>query len=274
MRAGRTVGAISSVRKASDSPVMAAAARLGLAARAFVYLVIGWLAIQIALGHSSQQANQKGALADIAQHSGGLVLLWILGIGFAAYAVWRASEVAFGVAGEGKKAGPRVQSVVRAVVYASLSVTTFAFIAGRSRQGQAQQQETATAKLMKHGYGRWLVALAGLIVVAVGVAMIIEGVTKKFEKHLRMNELHGATRTVVVRLGVVGTVARGVVFAVAGALGVDAAITFDPSKSTGLDGALRTLADRAYGPWLLGALAVGLIAFGLYGFAAARWAKT
>ncbi len=55
---------------------------------------------------------------------------------------------------------------------------------------------------------------------------------------------------------------------------LDAAITFDPAKSTGLDGALRTLANRAYGPWLLGALALGLIAFGIYGLAAARWAKT
>jgi Domain of Unknown Function (DUF1206) len=78
----------------------------------------------------------------------------------------------------------------------------------------------------------------------------------------------------VLRLGMIGTTARGVVFAIAGALVVDAAVTYDAAKSTGLDGALRTLADRPYGPWLLGALALGLIAFGLYGFAAARWAKT
>jgi hypothetical protein len=261
-------------RHASDSRGMEAAARLGLGARAFVYLVIGWLAIQIALGHSKEQANQKGALADVARHSFGMVLLWALALGFAGYAVWRLSEVVFGTAAEGDKLGPRVQSFVRAVVYGFLSVTAFAFIAGRSGQGQAQQQETATAKLMKHGYGRWLVGLVGLIVVAVGVGMIIEGITKKFEKQLQMKELHGAIRTIVVRLGVVGSVARGIVFAVAGALAMDAAISFDPAKSTGLDGALRTLANRAYGPWLLGAVALGLIAFGLYGFAAARWAKT
>ena len=77
----------------------------------------------------------------------------------------------------------------------------------------------------------------------------------------------------MVRLGIVGTTARGIVFAIAGALVLDAAITFNPAKSTGLDGALRTLADRAYGPWLLGALALGLIAFGIYGLAAARWTK-
>ncbi|MCW2542326.1 MAG: hypothetical protein JWN95_4051 [Frankiales bacterium] len=263
-----------SAREASDSPAMAAAARFGLAARAFVYLVIGWLAIQIALGHRTQQANQKGALAEVAGHSYGTVLLWILGLGFACYALWRLSEAAFGVAGEGRKAGPRVQSLVRGIIYAALCVTTFVFIAGGARRGQAQQQQTATAKVMKHGYGRWLVGLVGIIVVVVGVMMIVEGVTKKFEKQLRMNELHGTVRKVVVRLGVVGTIARGIVFAIAGALVVDAAVTYDATKSTGLDGALRTLANQAYGPWLLGLLAVGLIVFGIYGFAAARWAKT
>jgi hypothetical protein len=108
----------------------------------------------------------------------------------------------------------------------------------------------------------------------VGLGMVSEGLRRKFEKQLQMNELHGATRTAVVRLGMIGTTARGVVFAVAGALVVAAAVNYDASKSTGLDGALRTLADRPYGPWLLGVLAVGLIAFGLYGLAAARYAKT
>lgn len=266
--------AISTARTASNGPVMAGAARLGLAARAFVYLVIGWLAIQIAFGHRTQQANQKGALADIAGHPAGLVLLWVLGVGFACYALWRLSEAAFGTAADGKKAGPRLQSLARAIAYAALCVTTFAFIAGRSRQGQAQQQETATASLMKHGYGRWLVGLLGLIVIGVGLAMIAEGVTKKFEKQLRMHELHGVSKAVVVRLGMIGTIARGLVFAVAGGLVLDAAITFRPAKSTGLDGALRTLANQAYGRWILTVVALGLIAFGLYGFAAARWAKT
>jgi hypothetical protein len=253
---------------------MHAAARLGLAARAFIYLVIGWIACQIALGHRSEQANQKGALADLASHPGGLAVLYVLGLGFVAYAVWRSSEVAFGAAGEGNKAGPRLQSLVRAVVYGALAITTFIFIAGGSRQGQAQQQMTLTAKLMRHEYGRWLVGVAGTVVVVVGLAMVIEGVTKKFERQLQLNELHGATRTWVIRTGVLGTIARGLVFALAGVLAVDAAVTYDAAKSAGLDGALRTLANRPYGPWLLGIVALGLIAFAIYGFAAARWAKT
>lgn len=249
-------------------------ARFGLAARAFVYLVIGWLAVQIARGHGSHQANQRGALSDIAQHSYGLVLLWILGFGFAAYALWRLSEAAVGTAAEGDETGPRLQSLVRGIIYAALSVTTFSFIAGTSKQSQSQQQATVTAQLMKHDFGRWLVGLIGLLVVIVGLSMIVEGVRKKFEKQLRMSELSGRTRAVVIWLGVVGTTARGIVFAIAGVLVVDAAVTFDAHKSTGLDGALRTLADQPYGPWILGILALGLIAFGLYGFAAARWTKT
>ena len=126
---------------------------------------------------------------------------------------------------------------------------------------------------MRHGYGRWLVGLAGVIVVAIGIAMIVEGATRKFENQLKLAELRGSARTTVVALGMVGTIARGIVFAIAGILVIDAASRSTPAKSTGLDGALRTLADRAYGPWLLGILALGLIAFGIYGVAAARWAK-
>ncbi|MDP9117836.1 MAG: DUF1206 domain-containing protein [Actinomycetota bacterium] len=263
-----------SARRVSDSPQLAAVGRFGLAVRGLIYLVIGWIAFQIALGDGSQQANQRGALAEVAHHSYGTVALWVLGSGFAAYALWRLSEAAFGTAAEGRKAGPRLQSLVRAIVYAAFAVTTFGFIAGTSTQSQNQQQVTATAKLMKHGLGRWMVGLVGLIIVVVGVAMVIEGLRRKFEKQLRMDELNGRTRLVVVRLGMLGTTARGIVFAVAGALVIEAAIIYDPAKSTGLDGALRTLADRAYGSWLLGALAVGLIAFGLYGLATARYAKT
>jgi len=128
--------------------------------------------------------------------------------------------------------------------------------------------------VMRHDGGRWLVGLVGLVVVAVGLALIVEGVRKKFTKQLRMNELTGRKRKVVVRAGLIGNVARGIVFALAGVLVIDAAVTYDPGKSTGLDGSLRTLADRSYGPWVLGILAAGLIVFGLYGLAEARWAKT
>jgi hypothetical protein len=267
-------GARREVRRASRSHTMSGLARFGLAARAFVYLVIGWLAVQIALGHHTQQANQRGALAEVAQNTVGLVLLWLIAFGFGAYALWRLSEAAFGTAAEGSKAGPRIQSGVRGLVYAGLCVSAFSFIAGTSHSSQSKQQATLTARVMRHDLGRWLVGLVGAVVVIVAIVLIVEGVTRKFETELRMGDMSPAQRRVVSVLGAVGTVARGVVFGVAGGLVVSAAVNFDPAQSTGLDGAVRTLADQPYGPALLGVLAFGLISFGVYGFAAARWAKT
>jgi hypothetical protein len=261
------------VRQAARSNAIAWLARFGLSARAFIYLMIGWLAIQTARGHRAHEANQRGAIADVAQHSFGMVVLWALGLGFTAYALWRLAEAFAGTAAEGRKTGPRLKSLVRGIVYAALAISTFAFIAGTSRQSQTSQQQSWTARTMQHDGGRWLVGIVGLVVLFVGLGMIVEGITRKFRRQLRMYEMSATTRRWVTRLGAVGTIARGIVFALAGALVLDAAVTFDPSKSSGLDGALRTLADRNYGPWLLGAVALGLIAFGLYGFAAARWAK-
>ncbi len=251
-----------------------AAGRIGLAARGFVYLVIGWLAIQIARGHRTHEANQRGALADVAGHSFGLALLWVLALGFAAYALWRFSEAAYGTAADGDKTSARLKSLARGAIYAGLCVSTFLFIAGSSRQNQSKQQATLTARVMRHTFGQWLVGLVGVVVLIIGVGMMANGLRRKFEKNLKMHELHGATRTVVVWAGTIGTTARGVVFAIAGALVIDAAVTFDPKKSQGLDGALRTLAGQPYGPWLLGLVAAGLIVFGLYGFALSRWGKT
>lgn len=263
-----------SARRASRSEPMSVLARAGLAARAFVYLVIGWLAIQIAFGHGNHEADQRGAFADIKQHTLGATLLWALALGFVAYALWRLTEAVFGSAAEGKRAGPRAKSATRAVVYAVLSASTFSFILGTSTQSQAQQQATFTARAMKHTGGRFLVAAVGAVVVVIGLAMIFEGVSRKFEQQLDMGELTGRTRSVVVGMGVIGTIARGIVFTLAGALVIDAAVSYDAQKSTGLDGALRTLADRAYGPWLLGVVALGLVVFGLFGLAEVRWAKT
>jgi hypothetical protein len=263
-----------SARRASRSSTMDGLARFGLSARGFVYVVVGWLGLQIAVGNHPHQANQRGAFAEIAQNDLGLVLLWILGFGLGAYALWRLAVAAFGTGPDGAGKGARAQSAVRGLVYAGLCVSTFTFIAGASRTSQSKQQATLTARVMRNEFGRWLVGAVGLVVVAIGLYLVWEGFTRRFEKTLRMAEMSQRTRAVVSWLGAVGTAARGAVFAVAGVLVVAAAVTFDPRKSTGLDGAMRTLADQPYGPWLVGALAVGLITFGLFGFAEARWART
>jgi ABC-type Fe3+ transport system permease subunit len=130
---------------------------------------------------------------------------------FAGTSTLRGRKLIQGAAGDGRSPGPRLQALVRGFIYVSLCVTTFSFIGGRSQQGQSQQQVTLTARVMKHAYGRWLIGIVCVIVVVVGLGMVVEGVTKKFQKQLRMQAMSRRTRTVVLRLGTVGTIARGLV---------------------------------------------------------------
>src|SRR5450755_4979769 len=151
-------------RRASDSQGAHVLARAGLTARGVIYILIGWVALLVALGHSSHEADQQGALQLLAGKPYGLVSLWLLAIGFAAYALWRLSEAAFGVTGEGNGAGPRLKSLVRALVYASFAFTTFAVIGG-AHASQSGQEQDLSARVMRHPGGQWAVGIVGLIIV-------------------------------------------------------------------------------------------------------------
>jgi hypothetical protein len=261
-----------SARRASDSPAARALARAGLTARGVIYILIGWVAILVALGESSRQADQQGALQLLARQPYGLVSLWLIGIGFAAYALWRLSEAAFGVTGEGNGAGPRLKSLARAVIYAGFAYLTFQVISG-SAGSQTKKQQDLTAKVMHHSGGRWLVGLVGLIIVIAGLTLVFEGIRRKFMKFLETSRMSLRTRRIVERLGVTGTIARGVVFALVGVLVVEAAVTYKPAKAGGIDKALLTLRNQPFGEFLLILAALGLIVFGIYALCEARWRK-
>jgi uncharacterized membrane protein len=117
------------------------------------------------------------------------------------------------------------------------------------------------------------VGIIGLIVVIAGVALIAQGIRRRFMRQLQTSQMSPRTRRIVEWLGVIGTVARGVVFALAGVLVIDAAVTYSPSKAGGVDNALLTLRDQPFGVFLLGLAAVGLIIFGVYGLCEARWRR-
>jgi succinate dehydrogenase/fumarate reductase cytochrome b subunit len=248
-------------------------ARAGLTARGIIYLLIGVVAVLVAFGHSTQQADQQGALQLLAGKPYGLVALVALGVGFAGYALWRLSEAAFGVTGDANGAGPRLKSLARAVIYAFFAFLTFEVIAGRATGSQTQKQQDVTAKVLQHAGGRWLIGIAGLIVVICGLVLVSEGIRRKFMKYLRTAQMSRRTRQVVKVLGVIGTIARGVVFGIAGILVIEAAVTHDAGKAGGIDKALLTLRDQPFGQFLLALAALGLIIFGIYGLCEARWRK-
>jgi hypothetical protein len=262
---------VSAVRDGADSCPLGWAARLGLTARGVVYLLMGLLAVLVARG-AAAEVDQKGALAQVVARPFGELVVAAMAAGFAGYALWRLSEAAFGVSGEGRRVGPRVQSLVRGLVYAALALSALAVLQG-SRTSQASQQQSLTARTMQQPGGRWLVAAIGLVVLGVGVALVIEGVRLRFMRYFPAGSLSPRVRHAVRVLGAVGTVARGLVFALTGGLVVAAAWTYDPAKASGLDGALKTLRDQPFGPLLLTAAGAGLVAFGLYGLAEARYRR-
>jgi Domain of Unknown Function (DUF1206) len=262
------------MRRAAKSETLGRLARLGLAARASIYLLIGALAVAVAFGRSTSETDQRGAMQDLNRHAFGHLILWVIAVGLAAYALWRFSEAAFGVVGDGRDLGPRVKSFVRGCIYAFFALSAFQIALGQATGSQAGQQENISAQVMRHSGGRVAVGILGAVVVAVGVALVIEGLTHKFERYLDESSMTPETHRIVKVLGVIGTAARGAVFALAGVFVIQAAWDYQPQKAAGLDGALRSLRDTAAGPWLLGVVAVGLVAFGLYGFAEARWRRT
>ena len=269
--AGHTASAAG--RDAASSRWLQWLARGGLVARGAMYLLIGVLAVQIAFGSGGKQADTSGALRAVAAHPGGIVVLWLLAVGFAGLAIWRFAEVVYGQAGPGgRKAGKRLGSLARAVVYAFICGTVVSFILGTGGKTSGNtQSKDATATLMAHGGGRWLVALIGIGIGIGGVALAVYGIRRKFLEHLRMAQMSRSTAKVVKTLGLVGYVARGVVFCVAGGFLVDAAVSFSPQKAQGIDGSLLKLATTPVGPGLLVAVALGLVVFGVYSGCEARW---
>jgi hypothetical protein len=261
--------AVDAAQNAANSTPMSWLARIGLTARGVVYLMMGWLAVLVATGGKAN-VDQRGALTEVLAAPFGTALVWMLALGFGAYSLWRLSEAAFGVTGEPPGAGPRLKSLARAIAYAVLAVSSVSLLNG-SRGTQAGQQGHLAGAVMSHAGGRWLVAIAGLALVAVGLVMVREGWSAKFMRYF--GHLPSELRRAVVLLGRVGTVARGIVFAVTGILVVAAAWTATAAKAGGIDQAFKTLLAQPYGTVLVAGLGLGLIVFGVYGLAEAAWRR-
>jgi len=254
---------------AANSRPMGWLARIGLAARGLVYVMVGWLAVLVGLGGRAN-IDQRGALTEVLAQPFGAAMLWLLTIGFAAYALWRLSEAAFGATGEGRKAGPRLRSLARGVAYLSLAFTARSLQQGASGT-QAGQQGNLAGTVMQHTGGRWIVGIVGIVVLVIGLAMVREGWSTTFLR--AFESLTPGLREAVIWLGRTGTIARGVVFAVSGLLVVVAAWTVDPAKAGGVDQAFRTLLQQPFGTVLVVLLGAGLILFGIYGLAEALWRR-
>jgi hypothetical protein len=265
----------------SRHEAVASAGRAGLTARGVVYVLIGVLAVRVAIGDGGHQADRQGALHQIATQPFGTFLLWALAVGFACMTLWRGALAVVGTPGtnaggnNGKKeAGSRLLNAGRAVFYAFVCWGTATYAAGSGSSGSGDQKSKDwTASALKLPAGRWLVGAVGCAFIVVGAVLAVRAAKRSFLKKLETGRMGPRTRTVVTASGTAGGIARGAVFAGAGVFIVVAAVRFDPKQAKGMDDTLRSFADTAAGPCLLIAVAVGLVLFGVFSFASARWRR-
>ena len=254
-------------------------ARMGYAAKGVVYLIIGVLALQAALGRGGQTTDSEGALRTILRQPYGWIMLGVVAVGLAGYAIWRFVQAGMdpeGVGGDAKGMGKRAGYAISGVIHAALALEAarmaFGFGSGGGGSGDSGPRDW-TAMVMEQPMGRWIIAAVGLGIAAFGLAELVRAYRTDLPKRLDLSRLSHSAREWVVRFGRMGMAARGVVFGVIGSFLVRAALNYDPSQARGLGGALDSLHDQAYGRWLLGLVATGLIAYGLYELVQARYRR-
>ena len=255
-------------------------ARAGLVARGVMYVIIGWLAVQIAFGHSGRQADQAGALHAISATPVGGFLLWLLAAGFIGMALWRLSETAFAsprttraAAGTaGGTARQRLAALGRAVIYGVIAYGVLRYALGLGSPPSSDTQSTdLTAALMRQPGGRILVVAIGVALIGSGIYLGYQAWRKKFMRDLALGRARA--RRLVEWLGEFGGIARGLVFVTAGIFLVIASVNAQPRQAKGIDSALRALAATPLGPWLLLLVAIGLVMFGIFSCCEARWLR-
>ncbi len=257
-----------------ERPWLARLARVGMLAPGVLYILVGWLAIDVALGRGGANPSRQGALQAIAGHTGGEVVLALLAAGFAGYALWRFAAAALGEKVEARddlNVWKRLWYVARGLVYVAACWTTIRVLRGGAGSSDTHAQRSHTAEVLSWPAGRWLVMAVGAGVIAYGAGSIYRGVTGKFADDLETGRMSPRARRWLCRGGAFGWIARGVVLGLIGVFLIKSAVEYDPKESKGLDAALATLARQPFGPVLLGAVALGLIAFGLFYGVRARY---
>ncbi|SEH85965.1 protein of unknown function [Mycolicibacterium rutilum] len=257
--------------RATDSDAFEYTARAGFAVSGVLHLLVGYLILRIAFG-ASGNADQSGALATLAQQTGGAVLLWVVAVGLLALGLWRIAEAIIGAKpgegagrhGDDTPAWKRAKSVGLAIVNFAIAVSAVRYAMGSGQQS-SQQNAGLSAQMMQSGWGKAVLIAVGLGLLAVGGYHVYKGVTKKFFKDLRVRGGTGVTA-----VGVAGYAAKGLVLAGAGLLVIVATLQADPAKATGIDAAVKTLGQAPFGKFLLILAAVGIAAFGAYSFVRAR----
>jgi hypothetical protein len=247
--------------------------RVGMAGYGLVHLLIGVIALQIAL-RGGGQADQQGALSTLAAEPFGFALIIVIVIGLVAFGVWQGLAAATGFRWASGWARTQRRIAAGATAIGVLFVALIGvqlLVTGSSGSSSAGSQQT-TAGLLALPGGQLIVGVVALVVLVIAGATAWTGFRGSFGEDLAWSRLPGNLRRPVYWLGIAGHVLRAVAFAVMGVLFGVAAVRSDPAQAGGLDAALKALAAQPFGAVLLVVVALGFVSYGLY-CGADAWAR-
>jgi hypothetical protein len=263
--AGSAVLTATPQQKRSAASWVEPVARIGFASIAIVYMTIGFLALLLAAGKGGQATDQRGAIDALEGLPGGKALLAVIALGMAGYALWRFLQGTMDLENKGKEAkgiAIRIGYIASGVAYTSLAFYTLKEVLGSASKRDSEKD--ASAWLLSSASGAWVLGAIGVAVLMWGVWHFVKAKKEQFMKHVHTGQMSGYEQIWMRRVGKLGLSARGVVLITLGILAISAARHHNASEVQGLDGALRELASQPYGTYLLGGVALGLIAYGLY----------
>jgi uncharacterized protein DUF1206 len=248
-------------------------ARFGLVAQGISFGLVAVLAIELALGQGGQTTDREGALRAIAAGGIGRVIVFLLAIGFGAYAVWRLAQVVLGhdieEAGSRKNWGKRLSSFGKALVYGALCASALSILFGEG--GGSNKEQEATKGIIGWPGGRWIVGAIALAIAGAAIWNLYRAVTGKYKDSLKTGQMSARELQWTTRIAFVGLMSRAIVFALISWFFFKAAADYDANKARGLDGALQKLANTPYGTVLLSIVAAGLFAYGVFCLIQARY---
>lgn len=249
-------------------------ARLGYAAKGVVYAVVGILAAMAAFGTGGRTTDTNGALVTIVAQPFGKFLLGLVAVGLVGYVVWCFVQAIADAENKGTDAKGIMQRLGYAgsgIVYAGLALNAVQIVRGAGGGGSSNASQDWTARLLTQPFGQWLVGIVGAAVIGMGFYQFYEAYKAKFRKKIKMNQMSDSEKKWALYSGRFGIASRGVVFSIIGIFLLQAAHDSNPNRVTGLAGALQALAQQPYGSLILGIVALGLIAYGIYNFVLARY---
>ena len=259
-------------------PLVKKLARFGFYTKGVLFIVIGILAILLAIGlEGGKLADPTGAMATIAQKPYGKFLLIVFVIGAIGHGIWNILRGAADVDDAGqdwKGIIKRIVSIGTGIFYVGLAWSAWSIIfTARVSAENGEVSQTLAAILLALPLGTILVLIIGLSVIGAGIHECYSGMTGKFQENFRLWEIEGNHLKFITVLGALSFTARALILAMIGYFFITAAIYYDPSEAVGIDGALLTLSQSYFGKILLFIAATGVVCHGILAFYEAKYRR-